>query len=1582
MAQSTEESWTTFLQEAGIPSADSITYAQLLTENRITDHHDLTRDVLKDVGIKVVGDIIAILKFSNTPTAEHDSTTAELPGPLFSRRPPLLSKPPTATAPQVKAEMTHPEFRKFRVDWQVFKSLTMLPVTQIAAQIYSNCDSSVQTSIINTADNFFNLGEDAILELLETIATKRSNPSVHRLTFSNLAQSENEPVKEFVVRLKSHARDCEFVCPSCKHDLVPINVKDQLVRGLHNSALQTDILAKSESLKALPDIVKHAESFEAAILDQSKLRDCSDVMGARVSDYKRLSQTRTSNSWNSQQSPGGSQQPPAPWSRPATRDSQTAQGSQQRARPCKGCGSTSHPFDRQSKCPAWGQRCSHCDTPNHFAKVCRQSKRDAAHAIIAHVTYKKKEGIFTSASADNNDIQYIPAEMTPYVNSQALPTRTIQIFPDSGAGICLGGTRHLAELGIDAGQLIPCRKQVTAVGGSTLTCRGWLPVNFKIGGSTTRQPLYICDRIDRIYFGRKGCSEVNILPETFPFPMEPTPVCSASESTVPPRPDRLPFPASEENIPKLKQFLIAKFEESVFNRGSPFRSMKCPPAHIHLKEDAKPHAIHTPFNIPIHWRDEVKRQLDRDVEDGIIEPVPIGDPVVWCSPMVVIAKSDGSPRRTVDLQKLNQQCRRETHHCASPFQLASQIPHHTKKTVLDATDGYHAIELDEESKAATTFINIWGRWRYLRLPQGYSAAQDAYTRRYDEIIKDVPRKVKCIDDTLLHDSDIEGSFFSTFDYLTLCAENGITINRSKFQFCQDTVMFAGLKITPEGICPSDKVIAAIQNFPTPKDITGARSWFGLVNQIAWAYSISPIMQPFRDLVKPNTKFLWDAHLDKIFQESKQLLVQKCADGIKTFDTTRNTCLQTDWSKEGVGYLLLQQHCNCEPAKAPVCCKDGWKLVLAGSRFTSDAETRYSPTEGEALAVAWGLEHARMFVLGCNKLMVSTDHKPLLGILKDRGLNSISNPRILSMKERTLPYTFSIQHNPGKWHRGPDAFSRNPVTSALAAHASDEPDAQRIQHIEDMMDAHTFTSIAAIGDTRDPLITRADIQRAAVNDNTHKLLMDVVQHGFPSSRNELHEELRTYWGVRDKLSLLSNMLMMDERVVIPSIYRRSVLNSLHSAHQGVSSMLGRARNAVYWPGIDADIRNKRYTCHRCNEIAPSNRKEPLSLSPAPLYPYQQICLDYFHVGHHTYLSCVDRFSGWITIYSYPNGATSRQLISACRSIFTAYGVAEEISTDGGPQFKSHEFEEFLKHWGVTHRLSSAHYPQSNGRAELGVKSAKRIITDNMLPNGSLDSDKAARAILQQRNTPLADLGMSPAQLLLHRTIRDHIPVNPSHYQLHRDWILSGEEREKLYAHRNQDLQDTYNKTAHPLQPLTTRTAVMIQTNGKWDKSGCIVEVRPHRQYRVRVDGSGRTTLRNRRFLKPIAENNTSATLPATSAAAPPAASAAPPTVSAAPPTASAAPPAASTAPPAASTAPPATSAAPPATSAAPPAASTAPPAASATPPAASAAPPDHHTPATSTPAKQPKALRELGDYNAPGLADTRPSGTSWTRSGRL
>ena len=897
---------------------------------------------------------------------------------------------------------------------------------------------------------------------------------------------------------------------------------------------------------------------------------------------------------------------------------------------------------------------------------------------------------------------------------------------------------------------------------------------------------------------------------------KPTATVSPREPPTTTQPAKIPFEPIPENIPKLKQFLIDKFSKSAFNADdNPFPALSTPPFEVHLKPDAIPHTVHTPIPIPHHWKAEAKASLDRDVERGILKRVDVNTPVSWCAQMIMVEKADGSLRRVVDYQHLSSQSYRQTHFTHSPFNLVSQVPPDTKKTVLDAVDGFHSVKLDEESCHLFIFITEWGRYMPLRLPQGYFASGDGYTHRTDDIIlSKTDRAFKIIDDTLIHDTDIEKSFFHTWDILTTFANNGITANVKKIQFCQDTVEFAGFNVTPTGVAPSDKILEAIRDFPAPTDLTGARSWFGLVNQVAWAYSMSSIMAPFRELIKPNQTFFWDDNLQNIFQSSKDEIIKMVKEGVQAFDVNKTTCIQTDWCKSGVGYLLLQKHCSCAEEN-PLCCKDGWKLVYAGSRFTKPAESRYSPTEGEALALKWALQHSRLFTLGCPTLIAAVDHKPLLGIFNNRELGSITNPRILSLKEDTLPWKFKIIHCPGKWTRGPDALSRkqnfkpDSIASCLSIIREESSSTEMVEVTPDMRcHAAAIDAISKLGS-----VTLDSIQEAAEKDSKYQELLQTIKKGFPSTRDHLQESLREYWGVHERLSVMGGIALMDKRIVVPVLLRKVILDNLHSANQGVTGMKFRANQSVYWPGLDASIRNHRAVCLDCIKHAPSNPPEPIVITPSPDYPFQQVCADYFSIVAHSYLTIVDRYSGWLCVYHCKiNEMDAKALINIFRNLFIAYGFSEEISSDGGPQFKSNEFQQFLKTWGVKWRPSSASYPQSNGRAELGVKAAKRIIHNNVSGDGSLNNDGAARAILQYRNTPLPDLKLSPAQILFHRQLPDSIPVHPSHYKLHRDWIVDAEERERAYSKRNSTLVQNYNKHARELPPLEIETDVLIQSQG--------------------------------------------------------------------------------------------------------------------------------------------------------------------------
>jgi hypothetical protein len=296
--------------------------------------------------------------------------------------------------------------------------------------------------------------------------------------------------------------------------------------------------------------------------------------------------------------------------------------------------------------------------------------------------------------------------------------------------------------------------------------------------------------------------------------------------------------------------------------------------------------------------------------------------------------------------------------------------------------------------------------------------------------------------------------------------------------------------------------------------------------------------------------------------------------------------------------------------------------------------------------------------------------------------------------------------------------------------------------------------------------------------------------------------------------------------------------------------------VYWPNINAAIQGIRAQCKTCNTIAPSQAAEPYLQSPTPEYPFQQVVADFFNLAGHNYLVYADRYTGWNTIFKTPIGdADSSSVTRHLRVLFSTFGVPQELATDGGPPFNSYDLKTFLATWGVHHRISSAYYPQSNGRAELAVKTSKRILRDNTSAGGDIDNDKVARALLQQRNTPVNEIGLSPAQMLYGRQLRDCLPTPAEACKIRPEWRIIAENRERALAKRNILSIEKYNEHTKTLPELQVGDHVAVQNQtgprpNKWEKTGLVVEKCDNRQYLVKLDGSGRCTLRNRRFLKKI------------------------------------------------------------------------------------------------------------------------------------
>ena len=238
------------------------------------------------------------------------------------------------------------------------------------------------------------------------------------------------------------------------------------------------------------------------------------------------------------------------------------------------------------------------------------------------------------------------------------------------------------------------------------------------------------------------------------------------------------------------------------------------------------------------------------------------------------------------------------------------------------------------------------------------------------------------------------------------------------------------------------------------------------------------------------------------------------------------------------------------------------------------------------------------------------------------------------------------------------------------------------------------------------MTFEEIKNEVSKDQEMLDLVKAIENKDESDR--FPDTIAAYNRHSENLLVVDGVPMLGRRVIIPSSCRRRVLDCLHSAHQGPAKMLERAKHSVYWPGLIDNLEKTRKRCSICDRNAPSQAQMlPLPLA-SPDFPFQLIAMDYFENKGKSWLVIADRFSGWLSLHHFPREASSSELINRLKHFFCTFGIAEEVSSDDGPQFRSSQFQVFLQSWGVKHRVSSAYHPHSNLRAETAVKSGKRLL----------------------------------------------------------------------------------------------------------------------------------------------------------------------------------------------------------------------------------------------------------------------------------
>ena len=135
-----------------------------------------------------------------------------------------------------------------------------------------------------------------------------------------------------------------------------------------------------------------------------------------------------------------------------------------------------------------------------------------------------------------------------------------------------------------------------------------------------------------------------------------------------------------------------------------------------------------------------------------------------------------------------------------------------------------------------------------------------------------------------------------------------------------------------------------------------------------------------------------------------------------------------------------------------------------------------------------------------------------------------------------------------------------------------------------------------------------IKEATSTDTEFQNLLHVIQNGWPDHKNQLPENLKPYFALRDTLSCEAGIVLKGERVVIPQSQRNTILHQLHAAHLGAESMIRRARATVFWLGLNKDLKQMANNCYICQEHKPSKQREPLIQHNDGHYPWEKCGVD--------------------------------------------------------------------------------------------------------------------------------------------------------------------------------------------------------------------------------------------------------------------------------------------------------------------------------------------------------------------------------------
>lgn len=444
----------------------------------------------------------------------------------------------------------------------------------------------------------------------------------------------------------------------------------------------------------------------------------------------------------------------------------------------------------------------------------------------------------------------------------------------------------------------------------------------------------------------------------------------------------------------------------------PNDQLTCTNAIEHEIKVTNPTPVHSKlYRFPEAHKEEVNKQVNKMLSQGIIRQScsPYCSPL-WVVPKKIDASGQKKWRIVIDYRKLNDITVGDAYPLPNIEYILDQLGHSKYFTTLDLANGFHQIKMKESDIEKTAFSTGYGHYEFTRMPFGLKNSPSTFQRLMNTVLTGL-QGLECfvyLDDIVIYASSIEEHSRKLKLIFSKLRENTLLLQPDKCEFMRHEVAYLGHMISENGVTPNPEKIKAVSEYPVPKDPKGIKQFLGLIGYYRrFIKDFSHIAKPLTSLLKKDVPFVWTDSQQSAFEKFKSILTSKPI--LQYPDFNKPFILTTDASNVAISGILSQGEIG----------KD--LPVAYASRTLNKAETNYSTTEKELLAIVWSVNHYRPYLFG-RSFLILTDHRSLTWLFNCKNPNS----RLLRWRLKLEEYEYEIKYKPGRINANADALSRNPV----------------------------------------------------------------------------------------------------------------------------------------------------------------------------------------------------------------------------------------------------------------------------------------------------------------------------------------------------------------------------------------------------------------------------------------------------------------------------------------------------------------------------------------------------------------------------